>query len=690
MGLWQNLCEAYTANEGALRKNYPLSTTSVSNAVSQLLIVAIDGIGTFKSVRVIPKRKKNEETQTFVIPVTEESLGRVGPNPHPLFDQYEYLKGDGAKFEQYLSCLSKRRNISREFAAVYHYVSKRTLASDIGSHLPEEDVRAVKDKTFVLFEIEFPGEPNSRLWENQVLMERWHGFYEDNRGDLARKEQALVDEVRGVEDELAQLEREKAQSKDKTRKKELLSQIKSKKTEKSQLGKELCVACEGPVFCEDMISGMRAVSAISHPKKIVNAAGNAKLISDNDKVNFTYRGRFANSHEAFSVSYDSSQRAHQFLRYIVNERGIKCDSQVIVSFTITKDSDKGASLPPPPVGERESLWGGFDTGSDASVNLAAETGFNFAQALSKALSGYKVDPVLKAKAHDPTMILILDAATTGRLSVTFYREMTREDYLEKLLDWHSTCQWQLVRSVKDKRDEQIKYVEYVGAPSIDAIISTVYGRPRGSDSGYNKLKKRARETLVKCIFDNSPFPGNYLIQAVRRASAPLANAVVNEKFNKRMFLQNVCVACALVNKSLKDEGKESYEMSIESERKDRDYLYGRLLGAADKLEEYALYKKSNKRQETAAVRYMQTFSQKPYSTWNTIHQTLVPYIQQVKGCFAFNEIQQIHDDFKRGDFENDAPLSGIYLLGYYCERIYIEQRVSEICNKKDNKTEESK
>lgn len=121
-------------------------------------------------------------------------------------------------------------------------------------------------------------------------------------------------------------------------------------------------------------------------------------------------------------------------------------------------------------------------------------------------------------------------------------------------------------------------------------------------------------------------------------------------------------------------------MSLEATRTDRDYLYGRLLGAADKLEEYALYKKGNKRVETAAMRYMQTFSQKPFSTWNTIHQTLVPYIQQVRNSVAFAEIQRAHELFPSGSFENDTPLSGAYLIGYYCERALIDQMVRDINN----------
>lgn len=117
-------------------------------------------------------------------------------------------------------------------------------------------------------------------------------------------------------------------------------------------------------------------------------------------------------------------------------------------------------------------------------------------------------------------------------------------------------------------------------------------------------------------------------------------------------------------------------MTIQLERQDRDYLYGRLLGAADKLEEYALYKKENIRLVTAAIRYMQLFSQRPATTWSTIHDTLNPYIQQVKNSIAYQELQEIHNLFKVDDFMDNSPLTGMYLIGYYHEKSYIDQLIS--------------
>ena len=123
-------------------------------------------------------------------------------------------------------------------------------------------------------------------------------------------------------------------------------------------------------------------------------------------------------------------------------------------------------------------------------------------------------------------------------------------------------------------------------------------------------------------------------------------------------------------------------MNLEPARTDRDYLYGRLLGAADKLEEYALYKKDRGRVNTAAIRHMQAFSQRPFRTWQIIHESLVPYIQTVKGGFAFKEIETVKNLFVPGDFESEAPLNGSYLIGYYHERAYIDKLIVSKSNKK--------
>ncbi|GAB6905169.1 putative CRISPR-associated protein cas8c/csd1, subtype I-c/dvulg [Desulfosarcina cetonica] len=617
MGVWQNLANSYVQNAEELKPTYPLSTTSISNKTDFIAVIVIDGNGKFLRADKIEKQSnmsRNDSGNPLVnitIPVTENSLGRAGKVawnlPHPLFDQFGYLKGKGRKFESYLANLkafAESEFATEQVKAIYRYVAKGTVAADLTGMKPAE-------KTNIVFQVEIPNHSPAKVWEDETVFDGWHKYCSSKISDTAL----------------------------------------------------------------DYISGQEQAIATFHPKKISNRSGNAKLISANDDQNYTFRGKFSNSSQALSIGYETTQQAHQFLRYLINDRGYYCGEQVILSFTI----DSTENTLPPPLQDTKSIWDMMQesqkkTDSDTQIALRAETGFDYANALKQAFAGLKYRKVLAH--HTKTAVLALDAATTGRLSITFYRELERSEYLKKISDWHSGCKWKLQFWDKESK----KYVRYVGAPSVDKIIEVVYGKPRsGKDESYTKIKKAARERLLRCIFDGEKIPLDYVNAAVRRASNPMGTAQEGN-FERGGFTQIVSVACALVRKYYQQHNGEGYQLSIEADRKDRDYLYGRLLGAADKLEEYALYKKEKGRIVTAAIRHMQAFAQRPFRTWQTIHGCLNPYIQTVKGSYAFNEIQAVMNRFEPGDYEKDFPLNGSYLIGYYHERDHIDTLAGKTSN----------
>jgi len=650
MGFWQHLADSYDKNTDALKKTYPLSATSISNNSDFIAVIVIDGNGKF--VRFEKIEKKTNPTKrgpgnplvNIKIPVTEESLGRAsGVSPHPVFDQYGYLKGDGKKYNAYISQLknfSESEFATEQVRAIYKYVSKGSIASNLSE-------MKLKDKTNIIFQVEINGKQQTKVWEDDTLFSAWHQYYSAEKGKLAERKKRAEDALAG--------------------KKKLPSAEKKRLKEDTELKDKVAL---------DYVTGVEQLTATSHPKKVSNASGNAKLVSGNDTTNYTFRGKFSDSSEAVSIGYETSQKAHQFLRYLINDRGYYCGEQVILSFTIGSTE----KFVPPPI-EDKSIWATLQNDSvqtecDIRIELRAETGNDYADALRNAFGGFGQGQALKQ--HARTAVIALDAATTGRLSITFYRELGRDEYLERVADWHSSCKWH--QKFWDKADE--KYVPYIGAPSVDKIIEAVHGKSRGTkDESYTKIKKAARERLLRCVFDGAFLPKDYVIAAVRRAANPLA-ITKNGKFDRNGFEQIASTACALVRKDFQQRNMEDYKLSIELDRTDRDYLYGRLLGAADKLEEYALYKKDNDRVVTAAIRYMQAFVQRPFRTWQTIHGCLNPYIQTVKGGFAFNEIQAVMNQFATGDYEKDAPLNGSYLIGYYHERAYIDSLVKAAAAKR--------
>ena len=114
-------------------------------------------------------------------------------------------------------------------------------------------------------------------------------------------------------------------------------------------------------------------------------------------------------------------------------------------------------------------------------------------------------------------------------------------------------------------------------------------------------------------------------------------------------------------------------MSLEEGRNSRDYLFGRLLAIAERIESYALYLAKEGR-DTTAERLMQRFSDHPASTWRTIEIALRPYMQRLQSSrpAALYIWKRLLDDvinrFQGDDFTKAGRLDAEFLLGYHCQR----------------------
>ena len=114
-------------------------------------------------------------------------------------------------------------------------------------------------------------------------------------------------------------------------------------------------------------------------------------------------------------------------------------------------------------------------------------------------------------------------------------------------------------------------------------------------------------------------------------------------------------------------------MTLERGRTSRDYLFGRLLAVAERIEDMALYLAKEKR-DTSAAKLIQRFADHPYSTWRTIELSLAPYKTRLRARspgFLVNMeklLDGIVSTFNDQDFMSEARLSGEFLLGYHCQR----------------------
>lgn len=577
--------------------------------------ITLDADGYFKSARIVQK----EET---VIPATEQSAGRVGikPPPHPLCDKVQYCAADypehgGVKpsfFKEYEAQLG--RWCESEFShpkakAVFVYIRKGCVVADL-----------VKEK---ILHIDSDGK----------LLTRWTG--ENQAPDLFRLLTAKAG-GRDQGDAFIRWHVREANNPCTAVWEDLSLQEAWEKFDAST--KQLMGVC--------MVTGDdKAALAMSHPKRIRHAGDGAKLISANDASGYTFRGRFTDDtgQQACGVSYEVTQKAHNALRWLIHRQAYRNEEQVIVTWAVA-----GKPVPDPFQDSLSLFLGSEETTQVATENMlhdAGDAGQAFALRLKKAIAGYraKIDPT------EEIVVMGLDSATPGRMAITFYRELMGSEFLDRLQTWHEKYAWPQNFGNQSR---------FVGTPAPRDIAEAAFGR-RLDD----KLRKATVERLLPCIVDGRPLPRDLVDSVIRRTCNRVG-------LNHWEWEKNLGIACALFKGFFNER---EYQMTLETDRTSRDYLYGRLLAIAEHIEGRALYVGGETR-DTTATKLMQRFADRPASAWRTIELALTPSKSRLRAKrpgFLY-EMEKLNDEvvssFVGEDFLDDRKLSGEFLLGYHCQR----------------------
>ncbi|TKB66663.1 MAG: type I-C CRISPR-associated protein Cas8c/Csd1 [Nitrospira sp.] len=613
--------------------NHPL--LPISHALQQAHIeVTLDHQGNFRRAKIVQK----VET---ILPATEKSAARTsGEAPHPLCDKVQYCASDYPKhggmkksyypgYAKQLTTWCESRFSHPKARAVLEYVRKGTVIADLvrekvlhvgndkalltvwKSDLPTPDIfkyltakEGARDQgdALIRWRVEMPEDPIPETWEDKSLREAWVVFdaYQSQHHD------------------------------DDTVLRNTVSRLKKGKDHKSQQG--LC-----------MVIGKTMLLATNHPKRLRHGGDGAKLISSNDTDGYTFRGRFLGAEEACSVGFEVTQKAHSALRWLIARQAFRSGDQVVVAWSVS-----GKSLPDP-FANSAQMFGLESREEDAKPVYQGDAGQAFAVRLKKYIAGYRT----RLGSTDAIVVMALDSATPGRMAITYYRELTGSEFLERIQLWHESCAW---------HQSFGKNLRFVGVPSPRDITEAAYGRQVEGKSG-EKLRKATVERLLPCIIDGRPIPRDLVESTVRRA-------VNRPGLEKWEWEKNLGIACALFRGHHK---QRSYEMALELDRTSRDYLFGRLLAVAERIEDMALYLAKENR-GTSAAKLMQRFADHPYSTWRTIELSLAPYKARLRtrlpGFLVNMEklLDGIICTFRGQDFMSEARLSGEFLLGYHCQR----------------------
>lgn len=595
--------------------------------------VTIDLEGNFKRAEVL------EKTQ-IVLPATEASAGRSGrtPPPHPLADKIQYVAKDypsygGTKpsfFNEYFELHSSWCQSGfavEQVLAVQKYIEKGCLVAD----LIAEKILFVDAENKLL--TSWPKESDFEPPKIFKVLPKEAGSSDQGNALVCWN----VEDVNFLTSETwLNLD---VQS----------SWIQYDSQTAGQQG--LCY-----------ISGKVMPLASNHPAKLRHTGDKAKLISSNDSSGFTFRGRFtdASGNQAASIAYDVTQKSHNALRWLISRQGYRNGDQAVVAWTLSCKE-----IPDPMTMSFDLL---SEDDSEPVINHSIDLGKKFGLELKKYIAGYKA----KLDHSDNVTIIGLDSATPGRMGVIYYQEFMPEEYLVRIEKWHQDFAW--FQRVKQEINGKEQTTWPISTPSPKSIYEAIFGSTI-SDS----LKKQTIERILPCIVEGVTFPRDLMQGAVRQA--------INRQSYKSdegwLWEKNLGIACALFKGFKKRQvPSKEYEMGLEKENSSRDYLFGRLLAIAEKIEETALYVAGENRSTTAA-RLMQRFADRPFSTWRNIELALNPYIQRLKvsrGGFLHNiqaELDEVMSMFNSDEFNSDKSLSGEFLLAFHAQRLDLKKRKEE-------------
>lgn len=635
MSLWSNLLNTHEIIKPAAGLVRPGAPDDLEDPVLKALLplyhtilkVSIDVTLDEHGSLCAPIEKTKKERR-IIIPCTEESMGRTGPQPvpHPLCDQLQYVDStcDSQRTDKYLEQLDNWRGDNVKLNAIYRYVSQNSIIEDAARQGLQ--LSASKDKAVgVCFHVQF-GENSSNVAEDDELRNRWIDYQHEH-------------------------------------------------------GKKMGA---GGL---DMFGRAFQNSTMNYPKNIVTAkdTANAKLISANDEKNCVFRGRFIDKTEALWLDADTVQKLYVTLHWLANNHSLKTGSQTIIIWAI----DHPMELVADPQMDSKDTCDAFedlfpqidDEPVDPVVHAAQVTDIDYAERFSKFLRGYGNGDFLKR--HNSKMaIVILDAATTGRLSVTFYRELQEDEYIESIMRWHESAAWHLTH---DASDGTTKVVRFIGAPSFNDIISCASDIDDRSSDGYKRFAKNVKKQLVECMFGDKPLPRFILDASYHKVTRPLGYD------NLKTWSSQLEIACSLwkqyfITQSKNNPGQKGVTVELDAARTDRDYLYGRLLALADGFEHSVMRKQGiDGTRPTNAIKLMSNFTSKPYTTWGTLMKQLMPYLKTTNGTPWFqNDVDEIMSLFCAGEYEDNRPLSPLFLLGYSHQRRYSRERAMEAKSRGNN------
>lgn len=600
MNIWEAAVQTYDANSKIVgiqldREGYtplaPIGHLTTNSSIE----IAVDTKGNLVYAKAVSK-----EEPKIVIPVSPGSAKRTSDTAaHGLSEQIGYLSGvDEEKYDCYVQQLtswSARYPENQTLKAVLAYVKKKTILQD----LLDVSLISLNDSPEALLH------QGQEITANKLLKKK---EYPKTPADKELVRWVLCTESGELKP--CWLDQE-------------LFRIWTEYVTSTIKEKAVC-----------MVTGELLPVAEKHMKGVVPFYGNAKLISSGDKGGFTFRGIFTEASQAVTVSYEVSQKAHNALRWLVENNGTRVSAGGRTFLCWNPNNAQFYDMSNPSTLDEEEAQ--FEP-------------IEYKKAVYNKIMSRKQELF---EDSDGIMIAMFDAATTGRLAVTYYSELSGSDFVKRMYAWDSSCCW-----FNGKFGIQ--------SPNLKRLIHNAYGTQRTSNGrtrmeAPDEVMKMQLQRLIDCRLGYAEIPRDLLQSLVNRACCP-------QNYDEGVWMNMVFCACSVISADIfKKTGENA--MSMELNTPDRSFQFGRLLAVMDRVErDWA--KKSGVYRDTNAIKSMTTFRKHPLDGFERISKWLeTAYLPRTPGWavkryrMLVAEIMEILSEYTPEEL--NKPLGNTFLLGY--------------------------
>lgn len=611
MDFFTSLLRAYEAAETAgLVDQYkggqtpvllPLYHTSLKSSGKNIISVKLDYDGSLYKAEFMPDK------QTIIFPVTADSVARSGssPAPHPLVDKLSYYVSeiDQSQYDAFHTQLANwidycdEGEVKQFLSLVQSFIKTPDFLNQMLGSLFGQDFERQGLTITYLDATGAKKELDLSAYFLEFSIEQFHGFKTVSVTSFRELHQSYVSFV---------------------------------EANKENLG--LC-----------NISGRTEQITNKHR----GLMGNAKIISVSNKGE-AYKGRFKEREDVFSVGYETSEKIHLMIKYLLeNEHSSTWlgGSQYLINwFSDDLINDSQLDIVNPLFEDDD------DDGPSIPTSLTIEDSQLISSSFIKGRKLFADDAAY--------YVAILNKTSNGRISLKYYREILVSQLLKHLEGWQEAYSWEW-------RKKNGTYSRRT--PTFNDIVMAAYGvdRERFLELDNDNFKSDQYQKLVTSLLDGRPMPES-MVKKLEN------NIKERHRYPKNWYrVQQVSLAI------LHQKNGEVYTPMVDRTNHNRSYLFGRLLAIFELIESqrYRL-DGSDSNRLTNAERYWTAYSNQPAKLTENLTNKIKPYEEVLKlnQKGIWHKLEKEREDIvaaltplmETRDF--NSPLDYRFVFGYYAEK----------------------